>query len=168
MITHFHSDHIGSLPSLLFYVEFFYRIKPTIIYPEKEKMEQFLKLSGNHPEWFNIVKPDEFKNYRIEAVQQLHSDYINAYGYIIEIADKIIYYSGDSKNINENVLYMFINGQIDYFYQDVSRYETSAHMNIEDLAKIIPENRREDINCMHFDDKETQREILKKILRYNI
>ena len=161
LITHFHSDHIGSLPSLLFYIEFFYRIKPTIIYPEKEKIEQFLKLSGNHPDWFNVVTLDEFKKFKIDTVQQVHSDYINAYGYLINLDDKIIYYSGDCKKINDEILNMFLNGKIDYFYQDVTRYKNSVHMYIEDLVRIIPENKRQEINCMHFDDDKTKRIALK-------
>ena len=37
------------------------------------------------------------------------------------------------------------------FYQDVTRYKNSVHMYIEDLVRIIPENKGKN-NCMHFDD----------------
>ena len=53
-ITHLHSDHVGSLPSLIFYLHFYKKIVPTIWFPNHE-IVKFLKL-GNVPAIFYEYK----------------------------------------------------------------------------------------------------------------
>ncbi|MDD4188006.1 MAG: MBL fold metallo-hydrolase [Bacilli bacterium] len=161
LITHFHSDHIGSLPTLLFYLTIILKIIPNIIYEETDKMTDYLLLSGNDLKTLNIIKPADVKNIKVQSVKQNHSQFINAYGYLININDQIIYFSGDSKNINEEILRKFKNKQIDYFYQDVSKYCNDAHLNIEDLKNLIPQDKRKKINCMHLDDDELRESLVK-------
>lgn len=156
LITHLHTDHAGSLPSLLFFCEYAKGIIPTVIYPEKEVMRQYLSLVGNEPQAYRLVEPEEYTRYPIQAVKQKHSEYINAYGYVLEIDGKRIYYSGDTKTIPTNVLNDFSSNRLHEFYQDVSRYETPAHMNIDTLSRMIQEKDRKRITCMHFDDEITK------------
>jgi len=156
LVTHLHSDHAGSLPSLLFFEEYVKGIVPTVIYPEKDIMRAFLSLVGNELQAYRIVTPEECEKYTIQEVRQKHSDFIHAYGYTLELDGKRIYYSGDTKTIAPHIMQAFRNGQIDEFYQDVSRYETPAHMNIETLGKMFTEEERKRITCMHFDDEITR------------
>lgn len=156
LITHMHTDHIGSLPSLLFFCEYGKGIIPTVIYPEKSTMEQYLSLVGNEPQAYKIISPEEYEKYKIEEIKQEHSEFINAYGYILELEERKIYYSGDTKTISKSVLEAFRAGKLDEFYQDVSRYDTPAHMNIETLSELFNEEERNKITCMHFDDDITR------------
>lgn len=156
LITHLHSDHIGSLPSLLFYFELISKIKPTIIYPERDQMQLFLTLSGNDSNFYFLKTPDEFNDYQIKEIKQVHAKHINAYGYLIYLNNQVIYYSGDAKNIRDDILKMFMNDEIDYFYQDVSTHNIPAHLHLEELKAIIPINKRSKITCMHFNDEETE------------
>ena len=156
LITHMHTDHVGSLPSLLFFCEYVKGIVPTVIYPEKNKMSQFLSLVGNEPQAYKIITPQECKEYRIQEIKQKHSEFINAYGYVLGLAGKRIYYSGDTKTIQEPIIEAFRTGKLDEFYQDASRYDTPAHMNIDTLSKIFSEEERKRIICMHFDDDITK------------
>lgn len=156
LITHMHTDHVGSLASLLFFCEYGKGIVPTVIYPEKNIMSQFLTLVGNEPQAYNVIEPRECKKFNIQEIKQQHSNFINAYGYILELDGKRIYYSGDTKVIPEDIIKDFKENKFDEFYQDVSRYETPAHMNLETLAKLFNENQRSKITCMHFDDEITR------------
>lgn len=156
LITHMHTDHIGSLPSLLFFCEYGKGIIPTVIYPEKSKMEQYLSLVGNEPQAYKLISPREYEKHRIEEVKQEHSKFINAYGYVLELEGRNLYYSGDTKTIPKSILEAFREGKIDEFYQDVSRYDTPAHMNVESLSKLFKEGERNRITCMHFDDEITR------------
>lgn len=156
LITHLHTDHVGSLSSLIFFCEYTKGIKPTILYPEKEKLEQLLTITGNEPNTFQIIEPRECEKFQIEAVRQQHTKYVEAYGYIIELGGKRIYYSGDTKTISEKVIREFREGKLDEFYQDVSRYNTPAHMSIEELKRLFNQSERSKITCMHFDDEITR------------
>ena len=156
LITHMHTDHIGSLSSLLFFCEYGKGIIPTVIYPEKNIMSQYLSIVGNEPQAYNLITPEECEKYRIQEIKQKHSEFINAYGYILELAGRRIYYSGDTKTISKSVVEIFRAGKLDEFYQDVSRYDTPAHMNIETLSKLFNEEERSKITCMHFDDDITR------------
>ncbi|MDD4809542.1 MAG: MBL fold metallo-hydrolase [Bacilli bacterium] len=161
LITHFHSDHIGSLPSLLFYFELIFSIKPTIIYPEKDQMIKFLTLSGNDSNCYLLKTPDEFNEYKIKDIKQVHAKHINTYGYLIHLNNQVIYYSGDAKTIRDDILKMFMNDEINYFYQDVSTHDIPAHLRLEGLVAIIPVEKRSKITCMHFNDEETEAAALK-------
>lgn len=156
LITHMHTDHIGSLSSLLFFCEYGKGIVPTVIYPEKNTMSQYLSLVGNEPQAYKLITPKECEKYKIREIKQKHSEFINAYGYILELEGKRIYYSGDTKTISKPVLDAFRAGMLDEFYQDASRYDTPAHMNIETLGNLFSERERKKITCMHFDDDITR------------
>lgn len=156
LITHMHTDHIGSLPSLLFFCEYGKGIIPTVIYPEKRTMNQYLSLVGNEPQAYRLITPKECEKYKIREIKQKHSGFINAYGYILELGERRIYYSGDTKTISKLVVEDFRAGDLDEFYQDVSRYDTPAHMNIETLSKLFNKEERNKITCMHFDDDITK------------
>lgn len=156
LITHMHTDHIGSLSSLLFYCEYGKGIVPTVIYPEKSTMQQYLSLVGNEPQAYKLINPTECENYRIKEIKQEHSKFINAYGYILDLEGRKIYYSGDTKTIQKPIIEAFREGRFDDFYQDVSRFETPAHMNIETLGALFNKEERNKITCMHFDDEITR------------
>lgn len=155
LITHLHSDHAGSLSSLIFYCKYIKKIVPTIIYPEKEVMKQYLNIVGNEDDSYNLSTPKEYSTYPILDIKQKHTDYINAYGYVINIENKKIYYSGDTKTISPVIIKKLQNGELDYFYQDVSRFDTPAHISIDELANLITPEHRHKVTCMHFDDKLT-------------
>ena len=157
LITHMHTDHIGSLSSLLFFCEYGKGIIPTVIYPEKNTMNQYLSLVGNEPQAYMLISPRECEKYGIQEIKQEHSKFINAYGYVLELGGRRIYYSGDTKTISKPIIEAFKKGEFDEFYQDTSRYETPAHMNIEILRELFSEGERNKITCMHFDDEITKR-----------
>lgn len=156
LITHMHTDHIGSLSSLLFYCEYGKGIVPTVIYPDKSSMQQYLSLVGNEPQAYKLINPTECENYRIKEIKQEHSKFINAYGYILDLEGRRIYYSGDTKTIQMPIIEALKKGVFDEFYQDVSRFETPAHLNIETLSNLFNKEERKKITCMHFDDEITK------------
>ena len=151
LITHLHSDHVGSLSSLLFFCKYRLGIECTVIYPDKDTIRNYLNLLGAI-DGFKIINPSEYKKYVVTEIEQKHDENLKvAYGYLLNIEGNTIYYSGDTSSINLNVLEKFNKGQIDYFYQDVTKQKGSIHMYIDDLNQLILPEKKKNVFCMHFD-----------------
>lgn len=152
VITHFHSDHIGSLPSFIYYCNIaFSDLKPIIIYPDN-CINKLLKKMGV-ANWRYIHKKSVKS---IETVKVEHFDMLKSYGYVIKFGKTKIYYSGDSKNLPLDILERFIEGDINYIYHDMTRYRNDSHMNVDDMAKLIPKNLRKYVYAMHLDDNKNK------------
>jgi len=152
LITHLHSDHAGSLPSLLFYCDLALGLTPKVIYPDRETMGKYLGLTGNDARKFELVRPSEYDRYETTEIGQEHSKFIKAYGYLIRIDGELLYYSGDAHTISPKVLHLLNDGRIDHFYQDTTRYENASHLNIDTLYGLVAAGRRDRVVCMHLDD----------------
>ncbi len=158
LITHFHSDHVGSIGSLLFYTDML-GIKTNVIFPNKEKMNTLLELFGVTNCDYNLLTPVEVDKYKIKEYKVEHNN-MEAYSYLINIEDKLIYYSGDTKSIPEQVLFLLKNNILDEFYQDIRVDSNPFHMTVDELNQKIEEKYRAKVNCMHYD--ESKKEIIEK------
>lgn len=154
IITHGHSDHIGSLPDVIFDLNIISNIVPDIIYPNKEYMKDHLIKSAVHDTGYYLLTPSECKYLKIKEYNQEHNDLIEAYGYLFELEDKIIYYSGDTHTIQMEPINMLICGKLDHMFHEVTKYRNTAHTHIDDLSSYIPKEFRHRVTCMHFDDDE--------------
>ena len=159
-ITHLHSDHVGSLPSFIFYLYLAKDIKPTIWFPNAD-LVNWLKL-GNVPDAiYNFMIPIDNRK-SIYVVKQNHTIVQSAFGYIVKIKDKWIYYSGDANSFELKLrrapegFYVEDKGVVlSQIYHDVTRHCNTAHINIVELVNTFPEAVRKYVTLMHFDDNET-------------
>ena len=165
MITHTHSDHIGSLGNLIMYAYYQLHRPLNIILPEKakylENINDLLKVFGCTKEMYNFViekefdeKYEEFQN--IRYIETSHCDELASYGLLFNTKEGIIYYSGDTKDLN--VIKTLINSEnkISSMYIDTTtaNYPGNVHLYIGLLAEIIPNNLKEKVYCMHFNNYE--------------
>lgn len=152
VITHFHSDHIRSLPSFIFYCKIVKNIKPIVVFPN-ETIINLLSQMNVSKEYYEYKNTCKFIDsvFRVE-----HKENMDCFGYIFKIKGKNIYYSGDSKMLPVSVITKFLDGEIDAIYQDMTRYEKTGHAHVKDIAKVIPKKLRKHVYAMHLDDKETK------------
>ena len=148
MITHTHSDHIGSLGSL----------------PDNDEyvktIEQILQGFGCTEEMYDLVHDtqydEKFKNFSgVRYVKTWHCAELMSFGLIFTTKEGVVYYSGDTKEI-KNLHYLLSKGvQIARAYIDVTSVKNSngAHLFVGNLAMVVPENLRKRIYCMHFNDE---------------
>ncbi|MCI9087205.1 MAG: hypothetical protein HFJ32_01390 [Clostridia bacterium] len=54
------------MSSLIYFCQYVKGIKPTILYPEKEKLEQLLTITENELGTFQLVDPSEYEKFPIE------------------------------------------------------------------------------------------------------
>lgn len=162
LITHMHSDHIGSLSSLIYYLKYCCDITPNIYFHD-EKLIQFLDLLGHSSSDYVFRKIEYNQTYQlvncekkmiIETKKINHLSHINSIGYIITYENNKIIYTGDSKELFPNV-FELIDKYKDNFnvfcYQDTSFFETPAHMSLKELKKLIPNEYKKYFYCIHLE-----------------
>lgn len=161
LITHLHSDHVGSLSSLIFYCHYMLNKKVSIIYPSPYALKSLLSIMNNKENMYKLIESNEnasisLGDIEVMPVKASHSNEMYCYGYFIYYNNKTIYYSGDSNVIEESTLNLFKEGKIDELYQDTCYpdYKGSGHLSISKLSNLIPENLREKVYCMHIDGNE--------------
>lgn len=155
-ITHMHTDHIGSLGTLIVYCYLKLGLRTKVIYPEPDKLETVFRLTGVEPEHYELysdysVCGDE----RVQAVpiQVKHHDVmVNSFGYFFKVNGKTFYYSGDAAELPEIVKERLFRGELDELYQDTSVEDHGgAHFTLRKLEEAIPPCYRSRVYCMHYD-----------------
>lgn len=163
MITHTHSDHIGSLGSLVMYSFYVLHKSVNIILPEGAKhlasIEKILSGFGCTIQMYNYV--DE-KNYdhiysvfdRIRYVETSHCDELDCYSLLFETPGGIVYYSGDTREIDVVKSLIDDNVKIDKLYIDTTTvdYPGNVHLYIGILKDVIPDSLKEHVYCMHLNN----------------
>ncbi|MDF2590790.1 MAG: hypothetical protein K0S75_256 [Clostridia bacterium] len=161
LITHRHPDHVASLGDLIFYANFIINANITVLTPDIENLSNLLKYMGVSGELYTVCWPNkEFKlaNSDFEIILSYvpveHVEDMECYGYIINYKGSKIYYSGDARCIPNDIFQDFEQHKIDYIYQDVCSYNSkeNPHMYINDLDRLVNEQDRNRLCCMHYDE----------------
>ena len=162
MITHTHSDHIGSLGTLISYSNKLLNIKPNIIISDNllylDDLKLLLKIVGIKKEEYNLIDISNYSNYdsfnSIEYEETKHSPKMHCYSIKFNTNKGIVYYSGDTKELDNIINIIHSNENIDKIYVDTSssNNEDSKHVYIGGLKNEIPVSLRDRIYCMHIND----------------
>ena len=156
LITHMHTDHIGSLGTLIVYCYLQLGIRTCVIFPEPEKLKTVFTLTGVDPEHYalyaNIAQSGETR-VAAEPIRVKHHDVmVNAYGLLLDIRGTKVYFSGDTGEIPERILEMLMHGELTAMYQDTSMNEHGGvHCDFDHLQATIPPEYRHKVYCMHYD-----------------
>lgn len=169
IITHMHPDHIGSLGDVVFYSYYILKQRPTILFPKKQLIDGFLKSVGVGSKMYRLnglnlteINDKKLGDFRIEFISVTHViDTMPAYGFLMNFGGKEFYYSGDSNNINNEIIDKMKHGEITRIYQDTCGldYEGNGHLSLKKLCEIIPKEFRNKIYCMHLDKYITEQKI---------
>lgn len=160
LITHMHSDHIGSLGSFVGYCNWKYNIVSKIYFNELETISEYLDLVG-------IKEGKAFKVYDVDnkrindlgleftGVPTKHTKSLNSYSYILKFDEgNDIFYSGDSKETNIDIVPFLKDDNIIYQDTCLNGGRECPHTSLDELVERIPEEYRNKIYCMHIDCKE--------------
>lgn len=163
--THLHPDHVASLGDLIYYSHFIAKLREKIrIVSIDAGLVTLLSLMGVRQEFYNIhlieankkdlIFDSEFGEIVCEAVKNKHYPDMESCGYIVNVDNTTLYYSGDSCEIPERALEGFLCGNIEELYQDTCglEYEGNPHFPIRKLAELIPQEYRNRVFCMHIDE----------------
>lgn len=166
MITHTHCDHIGSIGSLIMYSYYKLNNKVNIIVPKEKKeyisnLLSIINLFGCSKDMYNTKYDIEYSNkynvfQHISFVTTKHVDNLECFSIVFNTKDGIIFYSGDTKEINLLIKIINSNQKIDKIYIDTTtdNYPNNAHLNIEIIHNNIPFELKNKVYCMHINNYE--------------
>lgn len=156
LLTHLHSDHIGSLGSFLSFCKIVLQ-KKVLLIAEEDTIVHILAQSGVQPDLYNFSTDFgecETDGLNIRPERVIHATDMLCCGFIFDCDGERIYYSGDTCEISENILSSFLSGEIKIMYQECTFLETNStsHFSLKKLCELIPAKERNRVYCMHLGD----------------
>lgn len=165
IITHTHSDHIGSLGSLCLFSYYAKKIKPNIVLTHDEQQNQVIKnvcmAMGLSDEHINFVTANDMLNAfsefeSFEFLESPHAPELTCYGFALtHKQDGITYFSADTNS--SKYLELFLKKpNLDKIYIDTSKadYPGNVHLSFKLLQEVVPYNLRNKVCCMHIDNSD--------------
>lgn len=180
IITHLHTDHVGSLGTLIEYLFYVKGNKLNIIIDIhlRKDLRTLLSISGIEENMYNLVtnnyenKEVYHSDIGITFLEIGHVPQLQSYSLLIDFWDtkKRIYYSGDANDL-PNPLTIFNKSElsVDHVYMDYSIKGSPVHLSTEQPLKQLAEWFSDStIHLMHLDNYiEIYKDDLKDILKDN-
>lgn len=163
IITHTHPDHVSSLVSIIFYNYYLTKNKiyiTTLNQKHNKDIIDLLRIYGTKSVKYEIIDikslDNKFKLFnKIRYVETTHTLSLSAcYGIEIYTNNGLIYYTGDTNNINQVLNYLKIKDSIIYCDTTSLDYIDNPHLYINYLIDNISIIDRKRIYCMHFNNEE--------------
>lgn len=168
-ITHMHSDHIGSLGTLVAYLNIYYGVNPTFIITNEDSAEKqendiitYLNLVGISEDDYDFSYADMLEDIlpnlkRVEMVEVKHSSSLTSYALELYFSDKTIYFTGDHNDKEYMASIAKSLKPQDLVYTDCTNkdYKNRPHILISELNEIFTESQKSQVYLMHFDSFST-------------
>ncbi len=154
LITHLHSDHIGSLGSFVSYCGHVLN-KPVLVASPDAALADVLELMGIGREEYRF-RTDFDKPFpggiRVEPLEVCHAAGMKCYGYYLSDETGTVFYSGDANAMPGPVLERLKAGELTHVYQDTTfeKTEHPSHCSLKKLCESVPGELRGRVTCMHF------------------
>lgn len=162
IVTHVHTDHVGSLADLCFYAYIKMKTKTTVYAPKQVK--EYLTLVGvlaHQIDFYLISDKDNFmvKDSSISLTVFKTTHYTDMESYGFELKNKVTelkyLYTGDCSEIPEKILAKINKNEYEIVYVDTSSndFEGNPHLSLSKLDSVIEKDvkLRKSIYCMHLD-----------------
>ena len=175
LVTHLHSDHIGSLSTLIEYCYYVLKNKVEVIYPDTYSITKVINLLGVYQSMYKVydIKEEQLKFIQLHYDQQItlrmvpmfHVEKFLCCAYLLyfEETNTAVYYSGDTNAIHSNLDMLMkcleLPDKSDknlIIYHDIclADYDENVHTPLRFLKEIIPEDKRKYVYCMHIDNND--------------
>ena len=164
-VSHFHSDHCGSLGTLVLYCSQALGFKARILLPPddalyEEEIRQLLKIYGV-PEQICQFLPEtdlcgfqEITSFRFVRTQ--HAPGLNCYSFAFETPNGGVFYTADT--CVTDMIRTFMNSHPDFehiYAETVDAQSSPVHLPLHQLAALIPPGLRSRVTVMHLGNAET-------------
>jgi ribonuclease BN (tRNA processing enzyme) len=161
LITHTHSDHVGSLGSLLLYASVTKDIKTNIICDENmaylPQIRALLDIYGLPKRMYQITDASAFDNRysrfnRVRYIKTFHCEELKSCAILFETNSGLVFYSGDMKDTAPLIEIVKSGQKIDKLYLDSDNdpNPNPFHLRLKEIYDIVPPELRSEVYCMHF------------------
>ena len=163
-ITHLHSDHAGSLSSLIYYIFYIKNFKVNLVADSDTKdadLKKLLEITGVKPQLYNWCGRNLNNSFSsiegLDFVKVSHyKDLKESSAVEISLTDgRKIFFTGDT-NDEEYISKVVANlNEGDELYCDtcLADYPGNPHTNVNKLASLVPIEKRKQVYTMHYDDE---------------
>ncbi|NCB70903.1 MAG: MBL fold metallo-hydrolase [Clostridia bacterium] len=161
LLTHMHSDHVGSIGTLLSYCAMVVHKSVDIYYPSSA-LVPYLSMVGIKSSFYTqyVEIPKEW-GIEVSPYPVEHAKDMDCFGYVLTLGGRKVYYSGDAADIPDEVLQQFLSGLIEHLYQDTCMEVSEHHCPLSLLEQRIPKEHRSRVSAMHISSKQSM-EIIKE------
>jgi len=170
-ITHTHSDHVGSLGSLLLYASVAKKFKTNIISDENTtyvpQINALLKIYGVTERMYQFVNSSAFDNRysqfsKVRFIKTYHCDELETCGILFETSGGLVFYSGDMKDPAPLLEILRSGKKIDKIFIDSNNdpNPNPYHLRLKEIYDIVPPELRPRIYCMHFNSAQCMEDAL--------
>ena len=150
IITHSHYDHIAGLGVLIWYSNFYLKIKPNIIYSKnrfKRNLNKLLKITGVHDNLFSFIKDNDVNlSFKVSILPTTHSKDLDCFGIMFTDNTGKYYYTGDTNDISF-VRKLSDDKEVKKIYCEVATQTYDVHIKYDDIKDL----NKEKFVLMHFD-----------------
>lgn len=160
IITHSHYDHIAGLGVLIWYSNFYLKIKPNIIYSKnrfKRNLNKLLKITGVHDNLFSFIKDNNVNlSFKVSILPTTHSRDLDCFGIMFTDNTGKYYYTGDTNDISF-VRKLSDDKEVKKIYCEVATQTYDVHIKYDDIKDL----NKEKFVLMHFDKIELYNKVKK-------
>ncbi len=153
VITHMHDDHTGSLSTLIYYCVYVLK-KHVKLISKCLNLKERLFITGLTEKEFDVGEDKD-----IEFIKTIHTPALDCYGFILNLGNKKIVYTGDSATLNPFLPYLKEGMEL---YTDISFTKSSVHLYLKDNLELLNSLTKKgiDVYLMHIDnEKKIKKEI---------
>ena len=168
-ITHTHSDHVGSLGTLILYAYMEKKIPVNIIIDDAmiylANIKTLLKIYGLKENMYNFIEAKSLDGIfsvfsKVRYIKTMHCDELDSCGLLFETKAGLVFYSSDMRVIDP-VMDLINSGRpIDKIYVDTNSNKGPHHLSLQELKDTIPEGIKSKIHCMHLNNNQCMSDAL--------
>jgi len=162
-ITHTHSDHVGSLGSLILYARMVKKLTVNIIIDAHmgylPKLRVLLGIFGLTESMYRFSDASTLDNKysafkKVRYIKTNHCDELDSCGILFETEQGLVFYSGDMRDPAPLLELLASGSPIDKIYVDSNNdpVPNMHHISIHVLNDIIPPELKPKTHCMHINN----------------
>jgi len=170
-ITHTHSDHAGSLGSLLLYASVAKKFTTNIINGKDmtfaPQINTLLKIYGVTERMYRFVNESEFKNRysqfnSVRYIKTFHCAELETCAILFETNSGLVFYSGDMKDPSPLQEIVKSGKKIDKLYIDSNNdpNPNPYHVRLNEIYDIVTPELRPRVYCMHFNSTQCMKDAI--------